>query len=64
MRIRSTVRLGFCLCYLVNFCTRSSKSFREEQCASYNNVLYERKYYDWIPYLKVGTYLPTAGTVQ
>jgi hypothetical protein len=35
---------------------RAAKSFREEQCANYNNVLYERKYYDWIPYLKVRKY--------
>ena len=25
---------------------------REEQCAQFNSQLFERKYYDWIPYLK------------
>jgi hypothetical protein len=41
------------MCQLIFLGVRSAKTFREEQCASYNNVLYERKYYDWIPYLKV-----------
>ena len=26
--------------------------YREEQCAKFNQELFERKYYDWIPYLK------------
>lgn len=30
----------------------TTSSFREEQCAKFNNELFERKYYDWIPYLK------------
>ena len=33
-------------------CPRGSRDFREEQCAEYNSQLFERKYYDWIPYLK------------
>ena len=33
-------------------CPRGSRDFREEQCAKFNNELFERKYYDWIPYLK------------
>ena len=33
-------------------CPRGSRDFREEQCAEYNKELFERKYYDWIPYLK------------
>ena len=28
------------------------KKHREEQCAKFNQELFERKYYDWIPYLK------------
>ena len=30
----------------------SHLNLREEQCAKFNNELFERKYYDWIPYLK------------
>ena len=33
-------------------CPRGSRDFRDEQCAAFNKVLFERKYYDWIPYLK------------
>ena len=33
-------------------CPPGSKDFREVQCAKFNNELFERKYYDWIPYLK------------
>merc|ERR1719400_1270707 len=36
----------------IDECPRGSKDFREEQCAKFNNELFERKYYDWIPYLK------------
>ena len=36
----------------IDECPRGSKDFREDQCAKFNNELFERKYYDWIPYLK------------
>ena len=33
-------------------CPAGAGDFREEQCAKYNTELFERKYYDWVPYLK------------
>lgn len=36
----------------IDECPPGSKDFREEQCSKFNNELFERKYYDWIPYLK------------
>ncbi len=33
-------------------CRRGSRDFREEQCAAFNRVAFEGKFYDWIPYLK------------
>ena len=32
--------------------TLHNHGYREEQCAKFNQELFERKYYDWIPYLK------------
>lgn len=43
--------LRFASCNLPS-CPRGSRDFREEQCAEFNSQLFERKYYDWIPYLK------------
>ena len=28
------------------------RSYREEQCSEFNNKIFERNYYEWIPYLK------------
>ncbi|XP_068234682.1 papilin isoform X9 [Palaemon carinicauda] len=36
----------------VNPCPSGSKDYREEQCARFNNVPFEGKYYNWVPYLK------------
>eukprot|EP00094_Tigriopus_californicus_P005670 TCALIF_05465-PA protein Name:"Similar to Ppn Papilin (Drosophila melanogaster)" AED:0.16 eAED:0.17 QI:0/0/0/0.82/0.81/0.82/34/0/2463 len=33
-------------------CPRGSRDFREEQCSNFNNVAFEGKMYQWIPYLK------------
>ena len=33
-------------------CPRGSRDFREEQCSKYNQEMFERKYYEWIPYMK------------
>ncbi|XP_064108154.1 papilin-like isoform X7 [Macrobrachium nipponense] len=35
----------------VNPCQSGSKDYREEQCARFNNVPFEGKYYNWVPYL-------------
>ena len=35
-----------------HFNLHDNLEYREEQCAKFNQELFERKYYDWIPYLK------------
>ena len=35
-----------------HFNLHNNLEYREEQCAKFNQELFERKYYDWIPYLK------------
>ncbi|XP_066977999.1 papilin isoform X19 [Macrobrachium rosenbergii] len=36
----------------VNPCPAGSKDYRGEQCARFDNVPFEGKYYNWVPYLK------------
>ena len=33
-------------------CPRGSEDFRSMQCSKFNTVPFERKLYEWIPYLK------------
>ena len=33
-------------------CPAGTKDFRLEQCQKFNSIPFERKLYDWIPYLK------------
>ncbi|GLH10987.1 Papilin [Gryllus bimaculatus] len=33
-------------------CPESSMDFREEQCAAFNNIPFEGRYYHWVPYTK------------
>ena len=35
-----------------NPCPLGSKDFRQEQCSKFNSVPFERKIYEWVPYLK------------
>ncbi len=38
--------------FIIQECPEGSKDFRENQCARFNTLPFEGKYYSWIPYTK------------
>ena len=36
----------------LNACPIGGSTYREEQCSGYNDIPFENKLYEWVPYLK------------